>query len=229
MNIPESVKQYAQEDIDEVIKRINSRTDGLNANLVSIKFDADSDSDDPDQFSVYPTAIIGWGDSKEHKTTEFCWDYVIDGEDVYMGGDVRELVESLEHKMKYHIDTTIASASSIKHKAAIMAGDGEDEEFIDDIVIDDEEDAFGDTLDDMSDQLDDIQDQVDEVEEDDIDIEMENNIVDHYIAECDGCHGIFISAMIESDQKVDHISGTCPLCEKDTDQRLKWVIKSVEE
>lgn len=67
----------------------------------------------------------------------------------------------------------------------------------------------------------------DDVEEDDVDIEIENNIDNHFIAECDSCHGIFISALVETDQEVEMISGTCPICGKDTDQYLKWIIKAL--
>ena len=66
-------------------------------------------------------------------------------------------------------------------------------------------------------------------EEEDPSIEIDNNIENHYIAECESCHGIFISAVILSDQPVETLTGTCPLCGKDTDQSLKWVIKSIED
>ena len=60
-------------------------------------------------------------------------------------------------------------------------------------------------------------------------IDTDNNIEGHYIAECNRCHGIFISALMESDQHVEFISGVCPLCEKESDQYIKWVIKPVED
>lgn len=60
-------------------------------------------------------------------------------------------------------------------------------------------------------------------------IEIENNITNHLIAECQNCHGIFISAMIASDQSVESINGVCPLCNKDTEQSLKWIIKDYPE
>ena len=90
-----------------------------------------------------------------------------------------------------------------------------------------------DTVDDLSDSVDDIQDTLDEIdgteiEEDDIDIDLDNNIANHYIAECDTCHGIFISALVESDQEVEKVSGICPLCDKETDQYLKFIIRPVE-
>ena len=96
------------------------------------------------------------------------------------------------------------------------------------IVASDIEDSeFKDTFDDLADTVDDMQDQIEEVDEDDIDIELDNNISDHFIAECDRCQGVFISALRQSDQEVEKISGVCPLCQKRTDQYLKWIIKDV--
>ena len=98
------------------------------------------------------------------------------------------------------------------------------------IVAADEEDfTITDTIDDISDSVDEMQDIVDDVEEDDVDIEIDNNIANHYIAECDSCGGIFISALVESDQEVESISGVCPLCDKETEQHLYWLIKDVKD
>ena len=90
-----------------------------------------------------------------------------------------------------------------------------------------EEEELDDTIDDVQDSVDDLQEAVDDVQEDDIEIEMDNNIADHFIAECDCCGGIFISALIESDQEVESISGVCPICGKDTMQYLKWIVREV--
>lgn len=92
--------------------------------------------------------------------------------------------------------------------------------------------GIGETLDDLADDMEDIQDTIDDTlddidEEDPVDIEMDNNISNHYIAECDNCHGVFISALIESDQEVESISGVCPLCNKETDQYIKWIVKDI--
>lgn len=118
-----------------------------------------------------------------------------------------------------------------KPKRRVVAADEEDSQY-DDFDYEFNEDDLGeddlsDKLDNVADTVEDIQDTVDDIEEDDVNIEIDNNIADHYIAECDSCHGVFISATIESDQKVEKVSGTCPLCEKETDQYLKWVIKDV--
>lgn len=90
-----------------------------------------------------------------------------------------------------------------------------------------DENNFVDSIDNLADNVEEVQDTLDDIEEDDIDIETDNNIANHYIAECDSCHGVFISAMVESDQEVEKISGVCPLCDKDTDQYLKWLVKEV--
>lgn len=97
------------------------------------------------------------------------------------------------------------------------------------IAADESEYDIAETIDDISDSVDDIQDTIEDIEEDDVDIEVDNNIANHYIAECDSCHGIFISALAESDQEIEKISGVCPLCDKETDQYLKWIVKSITE
>lgn len=98
----------------------------------------------------------------------------------------------------------------------------------DDAVADD--DSITDTLNNMSEQLDDLQDDIsDPSNEDDINIDINNNIDNHYIAECEKCHGIFISSLIASDQRVESIHGVCPLCDKESDQYLKWIVESVEQ
>lgn len=97
--------------------------------------------------------------------------------------------------------------------------------------MEDLDDSFSEQLDDVADTVEDIQDTVtdDEHQEDSIDIEVENNIAGHYIAECDKCKNVFISATVLSDQIVDCVSGVCPICKEESDQYLKWVIKPVEE
>ena len=130
-----------------------------------------------------------------------------------------------------------ASTHSWKHpkySTSVYAADDDSEDDTDDMdynddFIDNDDDGLYDAIDDVADAVEDIQDTVDEVDQDDVNIDMNNNISGHYIAECDSCHGVFISATIESDQKVEKVSGVCPLCEKETDQYLKWVIKSVND
>ncbi len=110
----------------------------------------------------------------------------------------------------------------INHNRKIYAADNDYEHSEDSAYEGDN--SLEDALYDMQDSIEDMQDQVDEIQEDDVDIEIDNNIEGHYIAECDRCKGIFISAVTDSDQKITKISGICPLCEKETDQYLNWVI-----
>ena len=95
-------------------------------------------------------------------------------------------------------------------------------------MLDDEGlNSSDDTIDDIADAVEDLQDSVDEVKQDDESIEVENNIEDHYIAECDKCKGIFISAVKETEQPVEFVHGTCPLCQEETDQNIKWVVRAI--
>ena len=104
-----------------------------------------------------------------------------------------------------------------------------DEDFgTEDTYMSDDE-ALGDQIDDMQAAVEDIQDAVDDIQEEGTSIDIDNNIVNHLIAECENCKGVFISAMIASDQEVDSINGICPLCNKDTVQKLKWIIKEYPE
>lgn len=114
---------------------------------------------------------------------------------------------------------------NIKH-TKIMAADEFDEGFD---TFGDDDTAVGDQLDQIQDNIEDIQDSVDDIQEDDAAIDVDNNISEHLIAECENCKGIFISAMIASDQEIDSINGVCPLCNKETTQILKWIVKPYPE
>lgn len=75
----------------------------------------------------------------------------------------------------------------------------------------------------------DLPNEEEDIPSDDPLINIENNIEGKYIAECERCGGIFISALSVSDVPVETIHGTCPLCDHDTDQYLKWYVESSEE
>lgn len=104
-------------------------------------------------------------------------------------------------------------------------------EIDDDYNLNDIDDGFAEKLDDVADTVEDIQNTVDndDVKEEDVDIDIENNISGHYIAECERCKGIFISATVQSDQAVESVTGECPLCGEETEQLLKWVVTPVTE
>ena len=110
----------------------------------------------------------------------------------------------------------------------IVAAERDFEEDVSDGELLDDDDGLEDSVDDLADQVEDLQDVFDGIDEDDPNIEIDNNIEGKYIAECDRCKGIFISAIPESDVYMDHIHGTCPLCEHETDQYLNWVVRKAE-
>lgn len=157
--------------------------------------------------------------------------YVTDPEDeekIYVDTSVDEMRSQVEDDYKAWAasseNDSIYSSVNISAASYISAA-GEDEEDFDDEDLIDDEDSISDQLEDLSDDLEDIQDDMNDVEEDNVNIDMNNNIEGHYIAECDRCHGVFISAVSESDQVVEKISGICPLCDEESDQYLKWVIR----
>lgn len=108
----------------------------------------------------------------------------------------------------------------------IVGADDDMDNFDDEFEMPENEgDDIEDSLDDIQDTVEDMQEDIEDIQEDDVTIDTENNIAGHYIAECDNCKGVFISAVIESDQDVESITGECPICGKNTAQYLKWIIK----
>lgn len=125
----------------------------------------------------------------------------------------------------------IIKGSTASREKRIYAAD-EDEDFafegMDDLEEGDDAESLSDAVDDVADNLKDIQDAFEEVEEDSTDISVDNNISDHYIAECSACKNVFISAVLQSDEDINYVSGVCPICGKESDQYLRWVIKTVD-
>lgn len=126
------------------------------------------------------------------------------------------------------IATPSRKESIVASKKYVKAA-GEEDEFEDLDEFDDDADGLMNAIDDVADNVEDLQDQMDDMEEDQVDIAVNNNIADHFIAECERCNGVFISAVVDSDQYIDHVNGTCPLCGRETDQYLKWVIRDANE
>ena len=140
-------------------------------------------------------------------------EYFIGDDDVYFSG-IPDMVDGIKAELNANVNSSITAATSV------TAADG---------FEDDSENNFDDQLDDMADNIEDMQDTLDEVTEDDPSIQVDNNITDHYIAECEKCHGVFISAVTESDQEVQSVTGICPLCGKESEQLLKWIVRDANE
>lgn len=166
---------------------------------------------------------INSGDSVE---TNF--QYIVESNEIVSYGTPEEIADEIMQNIQGIQSSDITEGSYIS-----AAADDEDTDFDQDISFDDndvytDDEALNDTLDEMSDQLDNMQDQLEDIQEDDPSIQVDNNIENHYIVECDKCHGVFISSIIESDASIEKISGRCPLCGKDSEQYLKWIIRSVD-
>lgn len=123
--------------------------------------------------------------------------------------------------------------TKLKVTASKVVAAEEDEIFMNPSIgeVEDVDDSFSEQLDDVADTVEDIQDVVtdDDHQEDDTIIEVDNNIAGHYIAECDKCKNVFISATMLSDQVVESVTGICPICREESEQFLKWVIELAED
>lgn len=236
MNFINDISQnFARHNISKIVAKANKLLDA-DLQVKSIKCR-----------SLSPEEFMNADSTEEVKCTatitcdrgqfDFSWIYYTDGGQVYTWDSDEDLVDNVKEAYDSCPSTTrsVKSATAIRAASArIVAADEDDEgeegsafdtDFAD---IDVDGDDLNDTLDDVADTVQDIQDSVDEIQEDDVNIEIDNNISNHYIAECEGCHGIFISATVQSDQKISHVTGICPLCQKETDQKMKWVIRDVE-
>lgn len=227
MKVSQQIKMYATEDISSIIKLASDKC-GVDFELKSLKFDEDTDDIDSRSESedVTVTAVASIEAEGDH--FEFSWEYLVDGDSIYIEDRESNLASELCNRFKESKRKVASSSAISKRKTRIVAADEDFDELTDDVVVDDN-DTFSESIDNLSDQVEDIQDQVDDIQEDDVTIDTDNNISNHYIAECDTCHGIFISAVVESDQRVEKIAGVCPLCEKQTEQYLRWVVKDVKQ
>lgn len=225
MTVLDQMKSFLEEDKQSLIEAFKAKYN-MDVTVESVDME---DSVDGDEVTLEVTLHCKSNDS----TFDIEWEYTSEGEDIYMSESIDQLVEGM--KMRYDESENIVSASAVVG-SSIMAAEGDESE--DDFESDNfggnetesnDSDGLEDTIDNLADNVEDVQDQIDEVQEDDVNIELENNIEGHYIAECERCHGIFISSVTESDQVVESIKGTCPICERETDQYLKWVVKKVEQ
>lgn len=227
MTLSEDMKKIAQDDIEEIIGWLED--DGYKANLVSMEIDPDEIETDIIQ-NVKAVFIV----NGKKIPLNFYYSIKTEAKEIYINKPDDELANALKTAAENVSGSTKIKSDTIT-AAKITAADedfesDEFDESIDDVPSGEDSDSLADSIDSISDKVDDMQDTIDDAEvEDDIDIDIENNIDNHYIAECERCHGIFISSVVESDQNLEKIHGTCPLCDRDTDQYLKWTVKRVEK
>ena len=227
MTLSEDMKKIAQDDIEEIIGWLED--DGYKANLVSMELDPDEI-----EMELIQNVKAVFNVNGKQIPLDFYYSIKTEAKDIYINKPDDELANELKKASRNVSESTRVKSKPVT-AAKITAADedfesDEFDESFDDAPEDKDEDSLADSIDSISDKVDDMQDTIDDAEvEDDIDIDIENNIDNHYIAECERCHGIFISSVVESDQQLEKIHGTCPLCDRDTDQYLKWTVKKVEK
>lgn len=226
MSLTSEMHRIAKEDINDIVSMLNE--DGFKTSVVRMESDPEEIKEKVKQ-SVHAVLKI------DGRNTDVDFDYEISlsPETVYIQKPCEDIVSDIESSLKNKVSesTRISKSSKPVTSSSITAADDdfESDDFSDETDPTDSTDSLSDNIDDIADTVEDIQDTIDDVQEDDVNIQVENNISDHYIAECERCHGIFISSVIRSEQPLEKISGTCPLCDRQTDQYLKWVVKDVKD
>ena len=226
MSLTSEMHRIAKEDINDIVSMLNE--DGFKTSVVSMESDPEEIKEKVKQ-SVHAVLKI------DGRNTDVDFDYEINlsPETVYIQKPCEDIVSDIERSVKNRVSESMRiskSASSVTSSSITAADDDfESDDFSDETDPTDSTDSLSDNIDDIADTVEDIQDTIDDVQEDDVNIQVENNISDHYIAECERCHGIFISSVIRSEQPLEKISGTCPLCDRQTDQYLKWVVRDVKD
>ena len=229
MSLTSEMHRIAKEDINDIVSMLNE--DGFKTSVVSMESDPDEIDEKMTQQIHAVLKING-----ETKDVDFEYEINLSPDTVYIQKPCEEIVSDIERSVKNRVSESMRiskSASSVTSSSITAADDDfESDDFSDETDPTDptdSTDSLSDNIDDIADTVEDIQDTIDDVQEDDVNIQVENNISDHYIAECERCHGIFISSVIRTEQPLEKISGTCPLCDRQTDQYLKWVVKDVKD
>ena len=214
------VRKFVREDSQHILKVLFDN--GISAKCSSIRVNTTSDTLDDSNKDVEFTATMKFFVADKDFSVDLPYVYSADGElyssDADMEYEANELVKQIK---------SITSSKSVGVKKRIVAAE-EDEFFSDDEFIDEGPEPVT-PEEPTTAEGDDALPADTEMKEDDSNVETDNNIANHYIAECDKCGGIFISSISLSDQPITSISGICPLCEEETEQFLKWVIKPVED
>lgn len=225
-----SIMPMAQEDAKYIANRLMQKHTVVDVKDIKVNkiSDAAVDAEEIEYDVQIVLAIDG-----DQQAVNFQY-YLQPNGNVELSEDLDNVVQSVNNRIMSGRNT--AGLQTITAADDFDSDDFDDDDFDeiphepveDDTVADD--DSITDTLNDMSEQLDALQDDItDPSNEDDINIDINNNIDNHYIAECEKCHGIFISSLIASDQQVESIHGVCPRCDKESDQYLKWIVEAVEQ
>lgn len=206
----QEIQGIAKKDFEDVTASINLNQNDIRASVQNLKYFEKENM-------VTCTCVFNFTGTDDVIEASINYEDKADG--IYADADIADVATAVLSAMHDTVVTPITAADD-DEVAADDAFDFDAEESPDfgtDDSFDEELDAEG------SEFIDEYEDP-----EEQPNIDTDNNIAGHYIVECNRCHGIFISALMESDQQVEFISGVCPLCEKESDQYIKWVVKPVE-
>lgn len=199
-----NIKSIARDDFNKIEAGVKESNQDVTASIDKMRFSVKGNT---------ITASCDFRSKDSSEVIEASINYERNSNGIFADSEVGEVTDAILSAIQH---TTITAADE---DAMGFDDPAFDEDFASDFSEDDfrpEEDVL----------LEDEEEYEDP--ESDIDIETDNNIDGHYIVECDRCHGVFISALVESEQTVEYLSGICPLCEKESDQYVKWVIKPVK-
>lgn len=200
----QDIQSTAKQDFDSIKETINKTQNKVTASIDTVRFVSKKDV-------VTATCDMRFDGSDE--IIEASIQYKYDGSKIVSDSSINEVSNAILESLDDSKDSVFAA----------------DEGFVFEDEVESPEDFEDASEEEISEETSDAETEEFEDPEEGVDIETDNNISGHYIAECNRCHGVFISALMESDQHVEFISGICPLCEKESDQYIKWVIKPVEE
>ena len=166
MSVFSQIEEFALDDVQAAIDTINKRNK-LNPPIefIDMKHECNANTEKDGKYSIKFFADM----SNAGDVFSCDYSYDVDGENVTLCDDLNKKVYS-----------AYCRSAKVTSSTRIVAAD---------------EDAVADSLDDLSDSVDDLQDDMEEIREDDPNIEIENNIENQFIAECESCGGILISNM----------------------------------
>lgn len=211
MNMDTKIRMKAREDCQKLMNHLSKISASLSPQCKMLEVH-------PSRFGYTVKCRISLKDKKGCKITSAVWKYKPNGNSITSSFNISSLLKSI-------------TGSTSSRGCKIYAAEGDDEFDDADMVDLDDEDFDEEESEARKDfeNDEDFEDELeDEVELDETNLPTDNNIENHYIVECDNCHGIFISALVESDQLVRNIRGICPLCDKESDQYINWIVRKVD-
>lgn len=221
-----ALEAAAQQDRRKITRHLAQKGYGLFAKLTTEQIE-----DLPNHLQLGIRVYLDWeyDDTRQQCGDIVTWIYGVDQDNnVYVSRTWDEITDDILLELKSSLGSEDITSARI-----VCVDEGEDSEDSEVEYLPDEDieipaefdsDSPADQLDAIADNIDDLQTAVEGIDEDIVNIDIDNNLANKLIAECDMCKGVFISATMYADPIPDSIQGECPLCGRETTQYLKWRI-----